>query len=141
MGNWEVQLDSQKESLVFNDTRRETGKEILRPIFLQYLAKDGEIVRREMRVKDPEGRTRYSDTFLIIDLKDELGDITLLFEHHLNLGIRMVGVIDRSSRAQEILEHLEGIVKIKNHKVIKIVLPPTYRLSTRSFKSSYEIAD
>ncbi|MEM2143876.1 MAG: hypothetical protein QW279_00820 [Candidatus Jordarchaeaceae archaeon] len=129
MGNWEVKLDSQKETLIFNDTRRETGKDVLRPIFLQYLAKDGEIVRREMRVTDPEGRTRYSDTFLIIDLKDELGKITLLFEHHINLGIRMVGVIDSARKAQKILKHLEEIVKINNKKEIKITLPPTYRLS------------
>jgi hypothetical protein len=130
LGNWEVQLDSPNETLVFNDTRRETGKDILRPIFLQYLAEDGEITRREMRVKDPEGRIRYSDTFLIIDLKDELGNTTLLFEHHINLGIRMVGVIDGTRKAQMILKHLEETVKINNKKGIKITLPPTYRIST-----------
>lgn len=136
MGNWEVKLNSQKESLIFNDTRRETGKDILRLIFLQHLAKDGEIVRREMRVKDPEGKTRYSDTFLIIDLKDELGNTTLLFEHHINLGIRMVGVTDSTRKAQKILEHLEEIVKINNKKEIKITLPPTYRLSTRNLETN-----
>jgi len=136
LGNWKVQFDSQKESLVFNDARRETGKEILRRNFLQYLAKGGEIVRRGMKVTDPEGKTRYSDTFLIIDLKDEKGEITLLLEHYLNLGIRMVGFKDGSRRAQDILEHLEEIAKIKDHKEIKIVLPPTYRITTRGLESS-----
>ena len=136
MGNWKVQFDSQTESLVFDDTRRQTGKDILRPIFLQYLAKESEIVRSGIKVIDPEGKTRYSDTFFVINLKDELGEVTLLFEHCLNLGIRMVGVINGIRRAQKILEHLQEIVKIENHKEIKIILPPTYRISTRNLKNS-----
>ncbi len=136
MGNWKVQFGSQTESLVFNDTRRQTGKDILRPIFLQYLANESEIVRSGIKVIDPEGKTRYSDTFFVINLKDELGEVTLLFEHCLNLGIRMVGVIDGIRRAQKILEHLQEIVKIENHKEIKIILPPTYRISTRNLKNS-----
>ncbi|WXG41264.1 MAG: hypothetical protein WED07_10950 [Candidatus Freyarchaeum deiterrae] len=135
MGNWEVQLNSPAERLVFNDTRREIGKEILRLSFLQHLAEDGEIIRREMRVTDPEGKTRYSDTFLIIDLKDESGSFTLLFEHHSNLGIRIVGVKSRLGRTQKIVGHLEEIAKIENHKEIKITLPPTYRISTRTIKT------
>ncbi|MFB0561677.1 MAG: hypothetical protein ACETWM_10760 [Candidatus Lokiarchaeia archaeon] len=136
MGNWKVQFDSQTESLVFDDTRRQTGKDILRPIFLQYLAKESEIVRSGIKVIDPEGKTRYSDTFFVITLKDELGEVTLLFEHCLNLGIRMVGVINGIRRAQKILEHLQEIVKIEKHKEIKIILPPTYRISTRNLKNS-----
>ncbi len=136
MGNWKVQFGSPPESLVFNDTRRQTGKDVLRPIFLQYLANEGEIVRSGIKVIDPEGKTRYSDTFFVINLKDELGEVTLLFEHCLNLGIRMVGVIDGIRRAQKILEHLQEIVKIENHKEIKIILPPTYRISTRNLKNS-----
>jgi hypothetical protein len=126
---------------VFNDTRREIGKEIFRLSFLQNLAEDGEIVRRKMRVIDPEGKTRYSDTFLIIDLKDELGSFTLLFEHHLNLGIRIVGVKDGSRKAQRILEHLEEISKMENHNEIKITLPPTYRISNGRLKSQQKIID
>lgn len=136
LGNWKVQFDSPMESLVFDDTRRETGKDILRPLFLQYLANESEIVRSGMKVIDPEGKTRYSDTFFVISLKDESGEVTLLFEHWLNLGIRMVGVIDGVRRAQKILEHLQDIIKIDNYKEIKIILPPTYRISTRSVKST-----
>jgi len=84
LGNWKVQLGSQ-ENLVFNDTRRETGKDVLRPIFLRFLARDGEIVRERIRVVDPEGKPRYTDTFLVIRLKDEWGEVTMLFEHWLNL--------------------------------------------------------
>lgn len=134
MGNWKVQFDSQTEGLIFNDTRRQTGKEILRPIFLQHLARESEIVRSEIKVIDPEGKTRYSDTFFVIFVNDELGKVTLLFEHWLNLGIRMVGVIDGIRRAEKILEHLQEIVKVENHKEVKIILPPTYRISTRNQK-------
>ena len=130
LGNWKVQLGSQ-ENLVFNDTRRETGKDVLRPIFLRFLARDGEIVRERIRVVDPEGKPRYTDTFLVIRLKDEWGEVTMLFEHWLNLGIRMVGVIDGVRRAQRILEHLQEIVNVENHKEIKIILPPTYRIDIR----------
>ncbi|MEM2134085.1 MAG: hypothetical protein Q6366_007855 [Candidatus Freyarchaeota archaeon] len=129
MGNWQVRIQPQTESLVFKDTRRQTGKAILRPLFLQHLARDGEIVRREIKVIDPEGKPKYSDTFLVIRLKDELGEVTMLFEHCIDLGIRMVGIIDGARRAQKILEHLQQIPNSENHKDLKIILPPTYRLN------------
>ncbi|MBS7251368.1 MAG: hypothetical protein KIH08_12400 [Candidatus Freyarchaeota archaeon] len=132
MGNWQVRIEPQTESLVFKDTRRQTGRAILRPIFLQHLARGGEIVRREIKVTDPEGKPKYSDTFLVICLRDELGEVTMLFEHCIDLGIRMVGVIDGARRAQKILEHLQQIVKTENHKELKIILPPTYRLNFRN---------
>ncbi|MEM3563424.1 MAG: hypothetical protein QXR19_09360 [Candidatus Jordarchaeaceae archaeon] len=101
----------------------------MRPLFLQHLARDGEIVRREIKVIDPEGKPKYSDTFLVIRLKDELGEVTMLFEHCIDLGIRMVGIIDGARRAQKILEHLQQIPNSENHKDLKIILPPTYRLN------------
>ncbi len=128
MGNWQVQIQPQTESLVFKDTRRQTGKAVLRPLFLQHLARHGEIVRREIKVIDPEGKPKYSDTFLVILLRDELGEVTMLFEHCIDLGIRMVGIINGARRAQKILEHLQQIANTENHK-LKIILPPTYRLN------------
>jgi hypothetical protein len=129
VGNWQVRIQPQTESLVFKDTRRQTGRVILRPIFLQHLARDGEIVRREIKVIDPEGKPKYSDTFLVICLRDDLGEVTMLFEHCIDLGIRMVGIIDGARRAQKILEHLQQIANRENHKELKLILPPTYRLN------------
>ena len=76
MGFWKVHFDSLGDTpYEFSDTRRVTGREVLRPEFLRELARRGEVIEEEMRVVGPEGKGRYTDTFLIISLSDEKGGV------------------------------------------------------------------
>ena len=111
----------------FLDTRRVTGREVLRPEFLRELAKRGEVIEEEMRVVGPEGKGRYTDTFLIILLSDEKGGFMLLMENYM-IGIRIVGVRGKIEVSEKLIDLLQDIVRYPTNINVNIIIPKGYKI-------------
>lgn len=128
MGFWKVRFDSLGDTpYEFLDTRRVTGREVLRPEFLRELARRGEVIEEEMRVVGPEGKGRYTDTFLIILLSDEKGGFMLLMENYM-IGIRIVGVRGKIEVSEKLIDLLQDIVRYPTNINVNIIIPKGYKI-------------
>ncbi|MEX2704294.1 MAG: hypothetical protein Q6352_003365 [Candidatus Freyrarchaeum guaymaensis] len=128
MGFWKVRIDPLGDTpYEFLDTRRVTGREVLRPEFLRELAKRGEVIEEEMRVVGPEGKGRYTDTFLIILLSDEKGGFMLLMENYM-IGIRIVGVRGKIEVSEKLIDLLQDIVRYPTNINVNIIIPKGYKI-------------
>ncbi|MHA1361056.1 MAG: hypothetical protein ACTSP1_00695 [Candidatus Freyarchaeota archaeon] len=128
MGFWKVRFDSLGDTpYEFLDTRRVTGREVLRPEFLRELAKRGEVIEEEMRVVGPEGKGRYTDTFLIISLSDEKGGFMLLMENYM-IGIRIIGVRGKVEVSEKLVDLLQDIVRYPPNINVNIIIPKGYKI-------------
>ncbi|MHA1604508.1 MAG: hypothetical protein ACTSWF_07655 [Candidatus Freyarchaeota archaeon] len=128
MGFWKVRIDSLGDTpYEFLDTRRVTGREVLRPEFLRELARRGEVIEEEMRVVGPEGKGRYTDTFLIISLSDEKGGFMLLVENYM-VGIRIIGVRGKVEVSEKLVDLLQDIVRYPTNINVSIIIPKGYKI-------------
>jgi hypothetical protein len=128
MSSWKVKIDSLGETpYEFLDSRRSTGKEVLRPEFLHDLAQKGEVIEDDLHVVGPEGRGRYTDSFVIISLSDNKGGIMLLMEHYI-VGIRIVGVRGKVDVSKNLIELLQDTVRYSKDIKVSIITPKGYKI-------------
>ncbi|MGQ9720576.1 MAG: hypothetical protein ACUVXA_04545 [Candidatus Jordarchaeum sp.] len=128
MSSWKVRLDSLGDvSYEFLDTRRNTGREVLRPEFLRDLAKKGELIEEEMHIVGPEGKGRYTDTFLIISLSDKRGGFMMLMENYL-VGVRIVGIRGKVDISEKLVDLLQDTVRYSKNINVNIIIPKGYKI-------------
>ncbi len=128
MSSWKVRINSLGDTpYEFSDTRRNTGKEVLRPEFLRDLAQKGQVMEEELHVIGPEGRGRYTDTFLIISLSDKRGGFMLLMENYM-VGIRIIGVRGKVNVSEKLVDLLQDTVRYSKNIDVNIIIPKGYKL-------------
>ncbi|MFB0561680.1 MAG: hypothetical protein ACETWM_10775 [Candidatus Lokiarchaeia archaeon] len=128
MSSWKVRIDSLGDiPSEFSDTRRKTGREVLRPEFLRDLAQKGEVVEEELHIVGPEGKGRYTDSFLIISLSDNRGGFMLLMENYI-VGIRIVGVRGKIDVSEKLIDLLQDTVRYSKKIDVKIIIPKGYKI-------------
>lgn len=128
MSFWKVKIDSLGDTpYEFLDTRRSTGKSVLRLEFLRDLAKRGEVIEENLHVVGPEGKGRYTDTFIIITLSDDKGGFMLLMENYI-VGVRIVGVRGKVEVSEKLIELLQDTVRYSKHVNVNIIIPKGYKI-------------
>nr|MDO8081606.1 hypothetical protein [Candidatus Freyarchaeota archaeon] len=128
MSFWKVKIDSLGDTpYEFLDTRRKTGKEVLRPEFLHDLAQKGEVIEEDLHILGPEGRGRYTDSFIIISLSDNKGGFMLLMENYI-VGVRIVGVRGKVDVSEKLIDLLQDTVRYSKHVKVSIIIPKGYKI-------------
>lgn len=128
MSSWKVRIDSLGDiPYEFLDTRRRTGREVLRPEFLRDLAQKGEVIEEELHIVGPEGKGRYTDSFLIISLSDDRGGFMLLMENYI-VGIRIVGVKGKVDVSENLIDLLQDTVRYSVKINVRIIIPKGYKI-------------
>ncbi|WXG41266.1 MAG: hypothetical protein WED07_10960 [Candidatus Freyarchaeum deiterrae] len=128
MSSWKVKIDSMGETpYEFLDSRRKTGKDVLRPEFLHDLSQKGEVIEDDLHVVGPEGRGRYTDAFVIISLSDNKGGFMLLMENYM-VGIRIVGVRGSIDISEKLIELLQDTVRYSQNIKVSIITPKGYKI-------------
>jgi hypothetical protein len=128
MSYWKVKIDSLGDTpYEFLDTRRKTGKAVLRLDFLHDLAQKGEVIEENMHVVGPEGRGRYTDTYVIISLSDNKGGFMMLMENYI-VGIRIVGVRGKVEVTEKLIDLLQDTVRYSKHVKVNIIIPKGYKI-------------
>ncbi len=128
MSSWKVRIDSLGDiPYEFLDTRRKTGREVLRPELLRDLAQKGEVIEEELHIVGPEGKGRYTDSFLIISLSDDRGGFMLLMENYI-VGIRIIGVRGKIDVSKKLIDLLQDTVRYSKNINVNIIIPKGYKI-------------
>ena len=128
MSSWKVRIDSLGDiPYEFLDTRRKTGREVLRTELLRDLAQKGEVIEEELHIVGPEGKGRYTDSFLIISLSDDRGGFMLLMENYI-VGIRIIGVRGKIDVSKKLIDLLQDTVRYSKNINVNIIIPKGYKI-------------
>ncbi|MBS7281366.1 MAG: hypothetical protein KIH09_16230 [Candidatus Freyarchaeota archaeon] len=128
MSYWKVRMDSPEAApYEFMDTRRVTGRQVLRPEFLRDLAERGRVIEKDLFVVGPEGKGRYTNTFIIISLSDQRGEVVFLMETYM-VGIRIVGVRGAIDVSENLVDLLQDIVRYSRDIEVSIIIPKGYKI-------------